>query len=227
MASDVEVDVCGRCQGLWFDRGELERFPDRPSLRPLLATAAQASSRCRKGGHLVPRAMAACATCRSEPLGCPSCGGRLALVSTRVCTVDLCAHCGGTWLDAGKFEALAGVSVESVVTATSKARGWEVPEATAGGADPWAAPGARAPLPKDPPTGGVGSRSPFACQTCGRQVPAHEAWAWKGDLYCGEHAPADAVSGASLPRNDRVRTLPALIDANPTGWLSWIVELLR
>src|SRR4051812_44526144 len=99
----VVIDVCPRCAGMWFDRGELELFPDRPSSRVFLAAARTAGSRCKKLGHLVPAAMAACAGCRSAPVACPACRGRLALVPTPRCVIDVCVHCEGVWLDAGEF----------------------------------------------------------------------------------------------------------------------------
>lgn len=230
-ASDVEVDVCPRCHGLYFDRGELERFPDRPSLKPLLATARQAPSRCRKGGHVVPRALASCATCRSEPVGCPGCGARLSLVSARVCTVDLCTQCGGTWLDAGKFESLENATVTPPPPAPKAAQGWEVAPATDGGADPWLAPGATAPLPPShSPSGGYGLSSPLACVQCGLALPVAHAWAWNGDLYCGNHHPKGAVSGASLPKHRHPEAVPSLdvADKIELGELvHWFVQLLR
>ncbi|WNG37073.1 hypothetical protein F0U61_27895 [Archangium violaceum] len=108
--SDVEVDTCPRCHGLWFDRGELERFPDRPPARTFLAAARQAPSRCRRRGHPVAREQAVCPTCRSEPVACPSCGSRLGLVVTSACPIDVCPRCEGVWLDAGEFELLEGVT---------------------------------------------------------------------------------------------------------------------
>lgn len=232
-ASDVEVDLCPRCHGLFFDRGELERFPDRPSLQPLMNAARQAASRCRKGGHRVPRAQVLCATCDSEPLGCPGCGARLGLVSARVCDVDLCTHCGGAWLDAGKFEALEHATVTPPkAPAAPTSAGWEVAPATDGGADPWRGPGATAPLPpSDSPSGGWGVRSPLSCVHCGLSVSVPHAWAWNGDLYCGEHAPKGAVAGSSLPKSRDPSSLPSM-EAVADGvdladLVLWVVQLLR
>lgn len=108
--SDVELDTCPRCHGLWFDRGELERFPDRPPVRAFLAAARQAPSRCRKRGHLVAREQTVCATCRSAPVACPGCGSRLGRVVTSAGSLDVCPRCEGVWLDAGQFELLEGVT---------------------------------------------------------------------------------------------------------------------
>lgn len=108
--SHVEIDTCARCHGLWFDRGELERFPDRPPVRSFLAMKGQTFSRCRKSGHPVGRAEAVCPACRSGPVRCPACGERLRRVVTSASPVDVCPSCEGVWLDAGAFEALGGVT---------------------------------------------------------------------------------------------------------------------
>lgn len=39
---------------------------------------------------------------------CPKCGLELSAMKFKGLTIDKCFHCGGTWLDAGELEALAG-----------------------------------------------------------------------------------------------------------------------
>ncbi len=39
---------------------------------------------------------------------CPKCGFELNTVAFRGLNIDRCFHCGGTWLDAGELEQLAG-----------------------------------------------------------------------------------------------------------------------
>jgi hypothetical protein len=39
---------------------------------------------------------------------CPKCGFELQTVQFRGLNIDRCFHCGGTWLDAGELEQLAG-----------------------------------------------------------------------------------------------------------------------
>jgi hypothetical protein len=39
---------------------------------------------------------------------CPKCGMNLDTIAFRGLTIDKCFHCGGTWLDAGELEQLAG-----------------------------------------------------------------------------------------------------------------------
>lgn len=234
MASDVEVEVCPRCHGMWFDGGELERFPDRPSVRPFLPAARQAASRCRKLGHLVPRSLAACASCRSLPVGCPACGARLSLVVTSACAIDVCVQCEGVWLDAGEFELLQGVTGPAPTkTAPEKkaaASGWEVPEATAVGPDLWRGPGSDRPLhPLPLLEARLSSASTMACAHCGRQTSLGQAWAKDGDVYCGDCRPAGATSGARLPKDSSGAGVvdAALYADDAFDLVSWLSKLFK
>jgi len=229
-ASDMEVELCPRCRGMWFDGGMLERFPERPSMRPFLASARQAASRCRKLGHLVPRSLAACASCRSAPVGCPACGSRLSLVVTSACAIDLCVQCEGVWLDAGEFELLRGVqgpapAAKPAPRKRAAAEGWEVPEATSGGPDPWRAPGSDRPLhPQVPLEVRLHSRSPMDCHHCGRRTSVGEAWAKEGNVYCGDCRPRGATAGAQLPRDS---SSTSGVDADDAvGIFSWLFKLI-
>jgi hypothetical protein len=222
---------------MWFDAGMLERFPERPSVRPFLPAARQAASRCRKLGHLVPRAMAACASCRSAPVGCPACGSRLSLVVTSACAIDICVQCEGVWLDAGEFEQLEGVKAPSLKkpaapVAAAKA-GWEVPEATAGGADPWKGPGADRPLAPTSADGvSLASSVAMHCHTCGRRPSMSDTWAKEGNVYCGDCRPRGATSGSNLPKDSSSETLfdkfSAADDAvDAAGLVSWLFKLIK
>lgn len=229
----MAIDVCPRCQGMWLDSGELQHFPNRAALRPYLASAKQAPSRCRKQGHSIPRAMVACATCRGAPVACPSCGARLALVVTSTCTIDVCTACEGVWLDAGELEQLHNVAAPSRPAAkprSAPASEWEVAEATDTGGDPWKGAGSFRPLPvaavAAPPP--VVSRSPFGCNHCGITVMAHQAYAYDGEIYCETCKPAGAVSGAKAPK-DRPIFAQDLDEEEDVGvrLFSWVVALFR
>jgi hypothetical protein len=39
---------------------------------------------------------------------CPKCGFNLQTIAFKGVSIDRCFHCGGTWLDAGELEQLAG-----------------------------------------------------------------------------------------------------------------------
>ncbi|AKJ03876.1 TFIIB-like protein [Archangium gephyra] len=171
--SHVEIDTCPRCHGLWFDRGELERFPDRPSARSFLAMKGQTFSRCRKSGHPVGRAEAVCPTCRSEPVRCPACAERLRRVVTSASPVDVCASCEGVWLDAGAFEALAGVTDTR-------------PPPT--------------PSVMPPARSSATAAAAMECSRCGVGLQVSEAYAYDGDVYCGACRPPGSVSGAAMKK---------------------------
>jgi hypothetical protein len=216
---------------MWFDAGMLERFPERPSMRPFLPAARQAASRCRKLGHLVPRAMAACASCRSAPVGCPACGSRLSLVVTSACAIDICVQCEGVWLDAGEFELLQGVKGPAPRTAAPKkaATGWEVPAASDMGPDPWRGPGSDRPLhPHAPPEVRLNSASPMACAHCGVKTSLGQAWAKGGDVYCGSCRPAGATSGASLPTDSSAGSMvdAVIVADDAVDLVSWLFKLI-
>lgn len=228
-AGDVELDVCPRCRGVWFDAGELEQFPDRPSVRVFMSSARQAASRCRKTGHLVPRALAVCATCRSAPVSCPACGSRLSLVAAGPCAIDVCTQCEGVWLDAGEMELLRGVKGPAPKPAPrAKATGWVVPESTGTGPDPWRGPGSDRPLtPSAPPEVRLNSRSPMDCHHCGERTVLSEAWAKDGDIYCGRCRPPGATSGARLPRDidSSIPEFGSLGSTRGRSLISWILAL--
>jgi Zn-finger nucleic acid-binding protein len=221
-ARDVEVDLCPGCQGLWFDRGELELFPDRPSVREFLLAARQAPSRCKRLGHLVPRAEHTCASCRSAPVACPACRGRLSLVVTSTCTIDVCLACEGVWLDRGELELLERLPPAPPAASAQ----WEVPEPAAPAPDPWHAPGAHRPLPMGR-TVRINSHTPLECEPCGELLTVREAYVRDGDVYCGECRPRNAVSGAALPPDVEYdeRTVQGR-----TGWgriVSFLLQRLR
>ena len=184
--SPVEIDTCPRCHGLWFDRGELERFPDRPSARSFLAMKGQTFSRCRRSGHPVGRAEAVCPTCRSEPVRCPACAERLRRVVTSASPVDVCPACEGVWLDAGAFEALAGVTdTRPPPTVMPQAR----PSAAA---------------------------AAMECSRCGVGLQVSEAYAYEGEVYCGACRPPGSVSGAAMKKGSPGGPLRRVLSALST-----------
>ena len=81
--SNTEVDVCGACDGLWLDYGELERLIEKPALEEPFDGAT--SRRC------------------------PVCTLTLSTVFLPgPVPVESCTSCRGLFLDAGELEQLAG-----------------------------------------------------------------------------------------------------------------------
>jgi Zn-finger nucleic acid-binding protein len=85
----IELDWCPSCEGLWFDRGEME----------LVAT--------RLSGSTATPAATTPADTREGRLKCPLCRARMDkryLGSPPVIIADICPSCGGLWLDHGELE---------------------------------------------------------------------------------------------------------------------------
>jgi Zn-finger nucleic acid-binding protein len=194
LALDVELDVCPRCHGIWFDKGELEAFPDRPSVRALLPAARHAPGRCRRKGHAIPRSMAGCPTCGSAAAVCPTCQMRLSMVTAGTCSIEICVPCQGVWLDAGELQRLEAPALRPLPTPAKAAgalTGWEIPEATdVTGPDPYRAPGQLEGL------GQLPTRiNGLICRHCETQLSGEQAFAFDGEVYCASCRPEGAVSG--------------------------------
>ncbi len=99
---DIELDWCPCCEGLWFDRGEME-----------LVVA-------RLGGSTVVAANAAPAHTREARLKCPLCRTGMekrSLGSPPVVIADMCRSCGGLWLDHGELEQVVSQAQDGDVEA--------------------------------------------------------------------------------------------------------------
>jgi Zn-finger nucleic acid-binding protein len=233
-AGEVTVDVCPSCGGFWFDAGELEQFPDRPSVQRFLGAARHAPGRCRKKGHPVPRASTRCPRCDAPPAVCPACASRLATVLTSACPIEVCLGCHGAWLDAHEMELLAGATLPAREGAERRPpgalRGWEVPTAAPPAADLWKAPGhtVQAALQQ-----GFHHHAPFSCTHCGVSMDAASAFVVDGDFFCSGCRPEGAVSGHTLPvvplKAAREEELSARFGMRPLASQGqhWAVELIH
>ena len=101
--SDVDVDQCDRCGGIWFDAHELERVlgRGRGHVGALSKRGTPRPGDDDRRGH------------------CPRCGGdgylvRLASPNANI-HVDTCAICGGKWLDGGELGLLGRLTARSMV----------------------------------------------------------------------------------------------------------------
>ena len=100
--SDIELDVCTKCDGVWFDRGELQHIinsllstdiiPDQPLKEAL-----------RKKAYPVNES-------QNRNLLCPRCKKQLDLKNFSFDSnvfVDLCSFCHGLWTDKGELLEIA------------------------------------------------------------------------------------------------------------------------
>ncbi|MBI3179278.1 MAG: zf-TFIIB domain-containing protein [Deltaproteobacteria bacterium] len=98
----ITLDTCDTCHGVWLDKNEAEgliarRLNDGPSTQEVARRLAGLLSHAAEDP-------------RGTPLTCPRCGQLMRPTQytqgTSRVTGDLCAACGGTWLDAGELGAL-------------------------------------------------------------------------------------------------------------------------
>lgn len=87
-AGSVELDVCEACGGAWFDHGELTAY-----LKRRVAAAPPGPALDGKRRDALDERVA----------DCPRCGLFLEKKRLGPVRADVCATCGGVWLDAGEF----------------------------------------------------------------------------------------------------------------------------
>ena len=83
---NIIIDVCPKCQGIWLDKGELQKILKDRKLADYLTKHVGTKSK--------------------SPMVCPRCGMTMDLENAEDVEVDVCLSCGGVWLDAGELEAL-------------------------------------------------------------------------------------------------------------------------
>lgn len=81
--SNINVDYCPKCKGVWFDRGELEQSMEAADPHLQIPRAAV-------------RLQAPCPRCAKPLYAFP-------YPQTRV-MIEMCKACKGLWLDAGEFK---------------------------------------------------------------------------------------------------------------------------
>lgn len=172
----IEIDLCPKCHGAWFDGGELTAAVEGPRVARLLATARGGVSRC--WSCRTETSAAACPACGAGQLACPECGrnGLVAIEEAGV-EVDVCNPCGGFWFDGQEFEAVAGRPLADIARAAN-------PRATAAAVQD----------------------NRIDCSLCDRRIRRAHAFREGEDLYCGSCAPPGSsmleVDLSAMRRND-------------------------
>ena len=82
----VIIDVCPKCQGIWFDNNELKKVLGNRKLAEYLTK------------HVGTESM--------SKLKCPRCGAMMDLEYAEDVEIDVCPDCHGAWLDYGELERL-------------------------------------------------------------------------------------------------------------------------
>lgn len=97
--TEVKIDVCPACAGVWLDKGELEAL--RAAVRHLVRPERDLRERAKELALDAPP---------PEQRGCPRCSIALAVAPTRGVNAERCERCSGLWLDAGLLSICLGVS---------------------------------------------------------------------------------------------------------------------
>jgi len=86
LGPNIIIDVCPKCQGVWFDNNELKKILGDRKLANYLTK------------HI--------GTQSESKLVCPRCGGLMDLEYAEDVEIDVCLNCNGAWLDIGELERL-------------------------------------------------------------------------------------------------------------------------
>lgn len=89
----IEVDKCPECQGIWFEKGELNKISQ--VIEPRIIEFRKIPNK----------------EIQVEPIHCPSCFSGVQLLKAEHprdehVIVDYCSECKGIWLDKGELEAI-------------------------------------------------------------------------------------------------------------------------
>jgi len=89
----LEIDVCPKCWGMWFDGDELSRFLKSDRLKKRFFLSEDVSS---------PQAIGF--TISSKQRACPRCRQPMSEELYGDVSVDVCQKCRGIWLDDGELQ---------------------------------------------------------------------------------------------------------------------------
>ena len=98
----AELDRCPKCQGIWFDDGEVAAII---------------------GANAVPQLKIPPNAVTKEDLPCPRCGKPLKLFTYpgTVTLIEACGGCRGLWLDGGEIQAIAKSRAEKTPRPSAQA----------------------------------------------------------------------------------------------------------
>lgn len=124
----VEIDICSRCGGIWFDKGEISRismrssFETRDSSEKIKSALAVLRKRDVRGS--LPQTHEGIISSNLKDSGetpCPACPRVLHTMDYEGVEIDVCSRCRGIWLDHGELEELMNRFDTSVLTGKA---GW-------------------------------------------------------------------------------------------------------
>lgn len=194
MSHGVEIDLCGRCGGLWLDTGELDllltgRF-DVGGTESAMDASAKLPTLCRYCNIEHVDGRVDCSVCRrSLGIRCPVDGRGMHIVRFGELEFDRCSACRGIWVDGFEREAL-GDQAKNIQR--ERAAAFVVPDVSGGfGAGDWSSEsdwggqrsGERG-AGKSVKVWTGPSRLDVECSGCKRAVNRYSAWAYGDEFWC-------------------------------------------
>ncbi|HEU4557626.1 MAG TPA: zf-TFIIB domain-containing protein, partial [Longimicrobium sp.] len=111
----LEIDHCGRCGGVWFDHGEVERLRKHPSAMLWARIARQQAepvTPCHNCHAPLSRDLEKCPGCSSRNLiDCPVCDRLMQRREVQGIHVDVCKRCKGAWFDHSELDTIWKLAV--------------------------------------------------------------------------------------------------------------------
>jgi Zn-finger nucleic acid-binding protein len=89
----LEIDICPRCYGMWFDAQELSKFFESHVLRRKFFLADDSITE-KPDDNVVVNAARSCARCHQE----------MVVTNFGEVVIDICPSCKGLWLDEGELQ---------------------------------------------------------------------------------------------------------------------------
>lgn len=118
----IKVDICWICEGIWFDKGELEKVIKNDTRNLTLDHLGRADMDGKELAELKTKI-----NDLSGP--CPRCSGaallkRKSYSSNKKLQIDVCPHGHGLWLDGGEIKLLRNRTLANVVHAWDHFVSW-------------------------------------------------------------------------------------------------------
>jgi Zn-finger nucleic acid-binding protein len=116
--SQLVLDHCTRCGGVWFEQGEARRLTQySPSdlWKHIPPRATVVRPPCHSCGTPLDRSAEHCAVCgRKNEIACPKCDKLMERRAHGELILDVCNRCKGVWFDHDELKDVWSLSAESV-----------------------------------------------------------------------------------------------------------------
>jgi Uncharacterized protein conserved in bacteria len=115
--SQLVLDHCTRCGGVWFEKGEakqLTAYSPAELWKHIPPRAAVVKPPCHGCGTPLDRGAERCAVCdRKNEIACPKCDRRMERRAHGDLVLDICQRCKGVWFDHDELKDVWSLSAES------------------------------------------------------------------------------------------------------------------